>query len=44
MTILYAYQSRVCELMAESELVTMDSMLKEPVQSISKSAGMHRFN
>ncbi|MEE0295243.1 MAG: GHKL domain-containing protein [Eubacterium sp.] len=28
MTILYAYQSRVCELMAESELVTMDSMLK----------------
>ena len=28
MTILYAYQSRVCELMAESEIVTMDSMLK----------------
>ena len=28
MTILYAYQSRVCELMAESESVTMDSMLK----------------
>lgn len=27
-TILYAYQSRVCELMAESEIVTMDSMLK----------------
>ena len=27
MTILYAYQSRVCELMAESEIVTMDSML-----------------
>ena len=28
MTILYSYQSRVCELMAESEIVTMDSMLK----------------
>lgn len=28
MTILYAYQSRICELMTESELVTMDSMLK----------------
>mgnify|MGYP000538149093 FL=1 len=28
MTILYVYQSRVCELMAESEIVTMDSMLK----------------
>lgn len=28
MTILYAYKSRVCELMAESEIVTMDSMLK----------------